>query len=80
MMNWKGYGKKRCWPNFKVLSRHLMELLRITTKNLSQDSRFPGRDLICNNYIYKYCNKFAGPISQWKFITLKAQYTTVDYN
>jgi hypothetical protein len=28
----------------------------------------------------KYCNKFAGSISQWKFITLKAQYTTVDYN
>jgi hypothetical protein len=27
-----------------------------------------------------YCNKFAGSISQWKFITLKAQYTTVDYN
>jgi hypothetical protein len=27
-----------------------------------------------------YCNKFAGSISQWKFITLKAQYTTVDYS
>jgi hypothetical protein len=27
-----------------------------------------------------YCNKFAGSISRWKFITLKTQYTTVDYN
>jgi hypothetical protein len=27
-----------------------------------------------------YCNKFAGSVSQWKFITLKAQYTTVEYN
>jgi hypothetical protein len=27
-----------------------------------------------------YCNKFAGSISQWKFITLKAQYTTVEYS
>jgi hypothetical protein len=22
MMNWKGVGRKRSWPNFKVLSRH----------------------------------------------------------
>jgi hypothetical protein len=23
MMNWKGFGSKWPWPNFKVLSRHL---------------------------------------------------------
>jgi hypothetical protein len=28
---------------------------------------------------HSYCNKFAGSISQWKFITLKVQYTTLDY-
>jgi hypothetical protein len=22
MMNWKGFGRKRPWPNSKVLSRH----------------------------------------------------------
>jgi hypothetical protein len=22
MTNWKGFGRKRSWPNFKVLSRH----------------------------------------------------------
>jgi hypothetical protein len=27
-----------------------------------------------------YCNEFAGSISRWKFITLKIQYTTVNYN
>jgi hypothetical protein len=27
-----------------------------------------------------YCNEFAGSISQWKFITLKVQYTTPDYS
>jgi hypothetical protein len=27
-----------------------------------------------------YCNKFAGFYSQWKFITLKTQYTTVDHS
>jgi hypothetical protein len=31
-------------------------------------------------HLHKYCNEFVGSISQWKFITLKAQYTTVDYN
>jgi hypothetical protein len=29
--------------------------------------------------IITYCNKFAGSISGWKFITLTVQYTTVDY-
>jgi hypothetical protein len=27
-----------------------------------------------------YCNKFAGSISRWKFITLRVQYTTLDYS
>jgi hypothetical protein len=22
MMNWKGFGRRRSWPNFNVLSRH----------------------------------------------------------
>jgi hypothetical protein len=22
MMNWKGFGRKQSWPNFKVLYRH----------------------------------------------------------
>jgi hypothetical protein len=30
--------------------------------------------------IQKYCNKFAGSISRWKFITLNVQYTTLDYS
>jgi hypothetical protein len=39
--------------------------------------------LICENLLSShptYCNKFAGSISQWKFITLTAQYTTVEYS
>jgi hypothetical protein len=27
-----------------------------------------------------YCNEFGGSISRWKLITLKVQYTTVNYN
>jgi hypothetical protein len=27
-----------------------------------------------------YCNEFAGCISQWNFITLRVQYTTLDYS
>jgi hypothetical protein len=32
MMNWKGCGRKRTWPNFKVLPGILLEGLRITIK------------------------------------------------
>jgi hypothetical protein len=31
-------------------------------------------------HLSSYCNEFAGSISQWKFITLKTQYTIVNYN
>jgi hypothetical protein len=33
-MNWKGFGRKRSWPNFKVLSRNSLEGLRKTVKIL----------------------------------------------
>jgi hypothetical protein len=45
MMHWKGFGRKRSLPNFKVLSRHLSGELRRTTKTLSQNSLSSGRDL-----------------------------------
>jgi hypothetical protein len=41
MMNWKGFGSKRLWPNFKVLSQHLTGTEE-NHKNLNQDSRSPG--------------------------------------
>jgi hypothetical protein len=42
---WKGLGRKMSWPNFEVLSPIRLEGLRITTENLNQYSRSPGRDL-----------------------------------
>jgi hypothetical protein len=44
MMNWKGFGKKKSWPNFKVMSQHS---LGGTVKNHeeTQVSQSPGRDL-----------------------------------
>jgi hypothetical protein len=27
MINWKGFERKRSWPNYKVLSLHLVLLL-----------------------------------------------------
>jgi hypothetical protein len=36
--------------------------------------------LRCYTFTRTYCNEFAGSISQWKFITLKVQYTTLDYS
>jgi hypothetical protein len=52
---------------------HLSILLSNTLNNLS--SVFDGVQVSGT-----YCNKFAGSISQWKFITLKAQYATVEYS
>jgi hypothetical protein len=42
MMNWQGFGRKRSWPNFKVVSRHWPGE---TEKNheFNQDSRSPGQ-------------------------------------
>jgi hypothetical protein len=42
-MNWKGFGTKRSWPNFKVLSRHSRGETEENQENLSQDSRSPGQ-------------------------------------
>jgi hypothetical protein len=36
---------KRSWPNLKYYTGTCVEGLRKITKNLSQDSRSPGRDL-----------------------------------
>jgi hypothetical protein len=41
-MNWKGFGTKRSWPNFKVLSRHSRGETEENQGNLNQDSRSPG--------------------------------------
>jgi hypothetical protein len=43
--DWKGCGRKRSWPNLKYYLGIGLEGLRKTTKNLSQHSRSPGRDL-----------------------------------
>jgi hypothetical protein len=44
MMYWKGYGRKRSWPNVGYSPSIYLEGLRKTSKNLSQDSWSPGRD------------------------------------
>jgi hypothetical protein len=43
--NWKGFWRKRWWPILSYYPEIRMEGMRKTTKNLSQDSRFRGRDL-----------------------------------
>jgi hypothetical protein len=45
MMNWKGGGRKRSWPNFRYNPSICLEGLRKSTKRISQDSRSPVRDL-----------------------------------
>jgi hypothetical protein len=43
-MNWKLFGSKRPWPNFKVLSRHSSGKCEENHEN-PQDRRSLGRDL-----------------------------------
>jgi hypothetical protein len=45
MMNWKGHGRKRSWPNLKLYPVVCLEGLRKPTKNLSQYSPYPDRSL-----------------------------------
>jgi hypothetical protein len=45
MMNWKRFGRKRLWPNFKVIFRHSLEELRKITKPSIRRAGRRGRDL-----------------------------------
>jgi hypothetical protein len=45
MMNWKGFGSKRSWPNLRYYPSLCRDGLRKITKNLTQDSRSPCRYL-----------------------------------
>jgi hypothetical protein len=42
MMNWTGFGRKRSWPNCKVLSRHSPGGNEKNNENLNHDSRSLG--------------------------------------
>jgi hypothetical protein len=42
MMNWKGFCRKRSWPNLRYYSAIRVKGLRKSTKNLNQNSRSPG--------------------------------------
>jgi hypothetical protein len=43
-INWKGFDRKRPWPNFNVLSRHSPGGTAENHENLNQDSRRRGRE------------------------------------
>jgi hypothetical protein len=45
MKKWKGFGRKRSWPNFKVLSVHPYGGTGKTMKGLREGSRSPDLEL-----------------------------------
>jgi hypothetical protein len=45
IMTWKGFGKRRPWPNFKVLTGNSLGGTGKNHENLHQDILYPGRDL-----------------------------------
>jgi hypothetical protein len=53
MMNWKGFGKKQSWLNFKVLSQHLPQGTEENHKEKSQNSWSPGWDLYLRHPEYE---------------------------
>jgi hypothetical protein len=44
MMNWKGFERKRSWPNLRYYPGIYLEGTEKITKHLSQESRCLGRD------------------------------------
>jgi hypothetical protein len=47
MMNWKGFGRKRPWMNFEVLSQHSLGATEEkTTKSLNKDKTIIFRNKI----------------------------------
>jgi hypothetical protein len=44
LMNWKDRERNRPWPNYRHSPRIWFEELRKTTEELSENSRYPGRD------------------------------------
>jgi hypothetical protein len=45
MVCWEGFGRKRSCPNLTYYPGICLKRMRKITKNLSQNSRSPGRDL-----------------------------------
>jgi hypothetical protein len=45
MMNWKGFGRKRSWPNFKIRSRQSSGDNAENHENSLQDCQSSARDL-----------------------------------
>jgi hypothetical protein len=41
----RGFGRRRSWPDLRYYFGTCLEVLRKNTKIISQDSRSPGRDL-----------------------------------
>jgi hypothetical protein len=52
-MNWKGFGSKWSWHNFKVLFHHSPGWTEENDENYSQDSRSPCRDLSSGPFEYE---------------------------
>jgi hypothetical protein len=44
-MNWRGFGRKRLWTNFKALFPHSPEGTEENHEKVSEDSLSAGRDL-----------------------------------
>jgi hypothetical protein len=72
VINWKGFVRKRSWPNCEVLSRHLPGRTEGNHENLSQDSRSPGRDLNPG------CPEYEGVLTAWPWRSVLSRWNTLE--
>jgi hypothetical protein len=63
MINYKGFGRKRSWSIFKILSRHSSVHTEENHKNLVQKSQYSGQDFVgvsgdsgSNNSVSSVCH------------------------
>jgi hypothetical protein len=53
MMDGKGFGRKRSWPNLRYYAGIRLESVRKTSNNLNQHSRSPGIKVVVLYEIYE---------------------------
>jgi hypothetical protein len=54
-MNWKGFGRKWSWPNFKVLSWFSRGETEKNHKKVSQDPIIKAENLLQNKFLDSFC-------------------------
>jgi hypothetical protein len=78
--NWKGFGRKRSWPNFKVLSRQSPGGNEENHENLNQDSRPLGPRIETGTFRIRSRNVNHSTTTSGSFFLLFYGYISTSYS